>query len=101
MPGPRFTCTLTTQAEPACTTYARVTITDATGDHARACARHAVAALDAIDGAHVDWADSRGLNEYEQKALELSEEAAARWIPRGEAEQEAEAEVEVEVEAEL
>ena len=27
-----------------------------------------------ITGAHVDWADSKGLNEWECKALELSEE---------------------------
>ena len=33
-----------------------------------------VAALDGITGAHVDWADSKGLNEWECKALELSEE---------------------------
>jgi hypothetical protein len=25
-------------------------------------------------GAHVDWADSKGLNQWERKALELSEE---------------------------
>jgi hypothetical protein len=36
--------------------------------------RHAVAALDGITGARVDWADSRGLNEHERQALELSEE---------------------------
>ena len=35
---------------------------------------HAGAALDGIAGAHVDWADSRGLNQWERKALELSEE---------------------------
>ena len=26
--------------------------------------------------AHVDWADSKGLNEWERKALELAEEAS-------------------------
>jgi hypothetical protein len=41
---------------------------------ARGCPRHAVAALDGITSAHVDWADSKGLNEWERKALELSEE---------------------------
>jgi hypothetical protein len=56
----RFTCTLTTADEPACTSYARVTIIDAEGDTARGCPRHAVAALDGITGARVDWADSRG-----------------------------------------
>jgi hypothetical protein len=31
-------------------------------------------ALDGIIGAYVDWEDSKGLNEWEHKALELSEE---------------------------
>ena len=39
------------------------------GASARACPRHAVAALDGITGAHVDWADSRGLSQWERKAL--------------------------------
>jgi hypothetical protein len=69
----RFTCTLTRADEPACQTYARVTIMDTEGASARACPRHAVAALDGITGAHVDWADSRGLNQWERTALELSE----------------------------
>jgi len=56
-----FTCTLTTADQPACTSYARVTITDSGGDTARGCPRHAVAALDGITGARVDWADSREL----------------------------------------
>ena len=67
----RFTCTLTRADEPACPSYARVTITDSEGASARACPRHAVAALDGITGAHVDWADSRGLNQWERTALEL------------------------------
>jgi hypothetical protein len=29
-------------------------------------------ALDGITGAHVDWADSEGLSQWERKALELS-----------------------------
>ena len=33
-----------------------------------------LATLDGITGAHVDWTDSKGLNEWERKALELSEE---------------------------
>ena len=41
------------------------------GASARACPRHAVAALDGITGAHVDWTDSRGLNQWERTALEL------------------------------
>jgi hypothetical protein len=69
-----FTCTLTRADEPACQAYARVTIVDSQGATARGCPRHAVAALDGITGAHVDCADSKGLNEWERKALELSEE---------------------------
>jgi hypothetical protein len=70
----RFTCSLTRAEEPACQSYARVTIADAEGASARGCPRHAVAALDGIVGAHVDRADSRGLNQWERTALELSEE---------------------------
>ena len=72
MANTRFACTLTKADEPVCTSYARVTITDAEGSSARGCPRHAVAALDGISGARVDWADSRGLNEYERLALELA-----------------------------
>ena len=54
--------------------YAQVTIADSESATARGCPRHAVAALDGITGAHVDWADSKGLNEWERKALELSGE---------------------------
>jgi len=53
---------------------ARVTIVDSEGGSARACPRHGVAALDGIASAHVGWADSKGLNEWEGRALELSEE---------------------------
>jgi hypothetical protein len=70
----RFICTLTKADEPACPSYARVTIVDAEGTSARACPRHAVAALNGITGARVDWPDSKGLNEWERNALELAEE---------------------------
>jgi hypothetical protein len=70
----RFTCSLTKADEPACQSYARVTIVDSEDTRARGCARHVVAALDGITGAHVDWADSKGLNQWERKALELSGE---------------------------
>lgn len=70
----RFTCTLTPADGPACQSYARVTIVDSGGDSARACPRHAVTALDGIASAHVDWTDSKGLNEWERTALELAEE---------------------------
>jgi hypothetical protein len=94
MPGDRFRCVLTRADEPECTSYARVTITDATGASARACPRHAVAALDGTDGARVDWPDTRGINEHERKALELTEETNARRAlrPAAEAQPEAEAE---------
>lgn len=62
----RFSCTLTRADEPTCQSYARVTIVDSEGATARRYPRHAVAALDGITGAHVDWADSKGLNEWEQ-----------------------------------
>ena len=78
----RFTCTLTRTDEPACTSYARITITDAEGDTARGCPRHAVAALDGIAGASVDWDDSRGLNEHERQALKLSEERSQLAVAR-------------------
>jgi hypothetical protein len=39
----RFTCTLTQADEPACQSYARVTIVDSEGATARGCPRHAVA----------------------------------------------------------
>lgn len=44
------------------------------GYRARGCPRHAVAALNGIAGAHVDWPDSKGLNEWERTAVELAEE---------------------------
>jgi hypothetical protein len=70
----RFTRSLTRADEPSCQSYARVTIVDCEGAAARGCPRHAVAALDGITGAQVDWADSKGVNEWERKALELSGE---------------------------
>ena len=70
----RFTCTLTQADQPPCQSYARVTITDAEGASARACPRHAVVALNGIIGARIDWADSKGLNKWERKALELADE---------------------------
>ena len=92
-PG-RFQCALTRADEPQCTTYARVTITDAGGDSARACTRHAIAGLEGIDGARVDWADTKGLNEYERKALELTEEISQRHVTRAASEAEPQAEAE-------
>lgn len=90
-PPGRFQCTLTLSGEPQCTTYARVTVTDTTGDSVRGCPRHAIAALEGIDGARVDWADTKGLNEFERKALELTEEITARrTAPELEANREAE-----------
>jgi hypothetical protein len=79
----RFTCALTRADEPACQSYARVTIVDCEGTSARGCLRHAVAALGGITGAHIDWADSRGLNEWERKALELTEERSRLGVCAG------------------
>jgi hypothetical protein len=70
----RFTCSLTRADEPACQSYARVTIVDSEGATARGCPRHAVAALSDIAGVQVDWPDTKGLNEWERKAVELAEE---------------------------
>jgi hypothetical protein len=70
----RFMCSLIKADESVCQSYARITIVDSEGAAARGCPRHAVAALDGIAGAHVDWADSKGLNQWERKALELSEQ---------------------------
>jgi hypothetical protein len=58
MGASRFTCTL---APAACSSYARVTLADTQGETARACPRHAVAALNGITGARVIWADTRGV----------------------------------------
>ena len=74
MTATRFQCTLTTASEPPCHSYARVTVKDSDGDTVRGCPSHAIAALDHIIGAYVDWEDSKGLNEWERKALELTEE---------------------------
>jgi hypothetical protein len=62
------------QPGAACQSYAWVTIADTDRTSARASPRHALAALNGITGAHVDWADSKGLSEWERKALELAEE---------------------------
>jgi len=71
----RFACRLLQEGE-TCSRYARVTIVDADGERARACPAHAIAGLEGITGAHVDWADTKGLNEWETAALNLTEERA-------------------------
>jgi hypothetical protein len=48
-----FTCVPTRADEPACPSYARVTITGAEGTTARGCPRHAIAALDGITGVYL------------------------------------------------
>jgi hypothetical protein len=77
----RFTCTLTKTDETACQSYARVTIIDAQGTAAGGCPRHAVAALNGLTGAHMDWAGTKGINEWEHQALELAEERS-KLAPR-------------------
>ena len=74
MASNRFTCSLTQADEAPCTNYARVTVTDAEGGSARGCPKHAMIALECITGARVDWADSKSLNEYEVKALQITEQ---------------------------
>ena len=74
----RFTCTLTRAGEPGCQSCSRVTIPDSGGTTARGCPRHAAAALNGLTSAHVDWADSKGLNEWERKAVELTRERSKR-----------------------
>lgn len=70
----RFDCNLYRHEDPECHELARVTIVDSTGARVRGCPKHAMAALDGTTGSHVDWDDSKGLNEYERAALELTEE---------------------------
>ena len=70
----RFTCTLTKADQSARQSYARVRIIDSEGTTARGCPRHAVAALNGLTGAYVDWTDSKGRNEWERQALKLAEE---------------------------
>lgn len=53
---------------------ARVTLADTQRETARACPRHAVAALNGITGARVVWADTRGVNDHERAALIIAEE---------------------------
>jgi hypothetical protein len=69
MPASRFAC-----MDQECGRYARVTVGDAGGERARACARHAVTALEGLAGARVIWEDTRGINEHEATALAITEE---------------------------
>jgi hypothetical protein len=69
-----FRCSLTIADEAPCERYARVSVTDLTGESARGCARHAVQALNGIIGLRVEWESSRGLNEHERRAIELAED---------------------------
>jgi hypothetical protein len=68
MTAQRFQC-----MDGHCDRYARVTVEDAEGERARACARHAVAALEHLAQARVVWEDTRGINEHETAALRLAE----------------------------
>jgi len=69
MTAQRFQC-----IDRQCNRYARVTVEDAQSERGRACARHAVAALEGLAGAGVVWEDTRGINEHETAALRLAEE---------------------------
>jgi hypothetical protein len=57
MTAQRFPC-----IDAQCNRYARVTVEDAQGERGRACARHAVAALEGLTGARVIWEDTRGIS---------------------------------------
>jgi hypothetical protein len=65
-------CFLSLAYEPACQSYARVTIVDSEGAAARGCPPHAVTALNGITRAHVDWPDSKGLNQWERSPLAMT-----------------------------
>jgi hypothetical protein len=69
MTAQRFRC-----MDAQCNRYARVTVEDAQGERGRACARHAMAALEGLAGARVIWQDTRGINEHEATALRITEE---------------------------
>jgi hypothetical protein len=69
MTAQRFQC-----IDRPCSRYARVTVQDAEGERACACARHAVGALDHLAQARVVWEDTRSINEHEAAALRLAEE---------------------------
>ena len=69
MTAQRFRC-----MDGQCNRYARVTVEDAQGERGRACARHAMAALEGLAGARVIWQDTRGINEHEATALRITEE---------------------------
>ena len=69
MAAQRFQC-----IEGECSRYARVSVEDAEGQRARACPRHAVAALDGLAGARVIWDDTHGINAHEVTALQIAEE---------------------------
>jgi hypothetical protein len=78
----RFTSALTDTEDPACQSYARVTVVDTEWANALACPRHAVAALTGIIGTYIDWSDSNSLNGWERKALGLAGERSPlgyRW----------------------
>ncbi len=70
----RFTCKLTRDEQGKCDEVARVTVVDSQGERARGCARHAVEALDGLAGGRIDWDDSKGLNEFEVKELQITED---------------------------
>jgi hypothetical protein len=67
--GQRFQC-----IDNQCERYARVTVEDAGGERARACARHALTVLETVAQARVVWHDTRGINQHEAAALRLAED---------------------------
>ncbi len=69
-----FSHALNDLVDGQCDRYARVTIEGAQGQRARACPRHAVAALNGLARARVVWDDTRGINQHETAGLQLAEE---------------------------
>jgi hypothetical protein len=51
-----------------------VTVEDANGEHAGACAHHAVELLNGLASARVVWDDTREINDHEATALRLVQE---------------------------
>jgi hypothetical protein len=74
MSSTRFTCTLTRHDDIPCQSNHESRLWTPKAPTAPGCPRHAVAALNGLTGAHVDWADCKGLNEWEHQALNLAQE---------------------------
>jgi len=77
----RFTCTLTRADEPGCKSYARVTIMDSEGAAARGCPG-TPSPRSTVSPAPMWTGSTPRSNEWERKALELSEERSQLAVVR-------------------